>query len=702
MNNIRNIRNYREILIDSHIADWNKVFQSKFSPKNYVDMLSLANVSSAMIYVTCHNGICYYPTKIGHQHNNIRGKDIVGEIIDFCNKKNIIVVLYYSLIYNKWVYDNYPDWRIINAGGIPTGEKMRYGVVCPNSGYRDFAVRQINEICSRYEFSRIFFDMTFWPDVCYCRYCEERFKKETGWSLPRVINWENEKWVTFQRKREEWMKDFAAYCTSEVRKVKPGAGVTHQFSTSLWDWKLGVPFDIVDECDYTSGDFYGDSTRHSLACKVFMDMTKTKPFEFFVSRCINLYDHTTLKSGELMEAQALQVIGHSGRIIFIDAINPDGTLEKGVFKKIGKIYREVKKYEAELGGELMQDVGIYFSHESKISLEDNGKDVAKTGASFSSTDIPHFNAIVNTCKTLMGNHVPFGIVSKKDLRNLSKYRLIILPNVMMMDEDEVNAFKDYVRNGGSIYASKFTSLFDKYKGKKDNFMLSELLGVSYDGITDENVTYISTKGGALKHVTDLTIFREQVKVKLIKGKVLATLTLPYTNPKDLKKFASIHSNPPGIRTAYPAVVLNEYGAGKVCYVSGELELSETDIHREVFMNILTILTGNKFFFEVEAPKSVEILVFKHPEKYIINLVNFQNEMPNIPVRDIKVKIRIPSEEKPVKLVLVPENKSCICDTFGRRSCKGKFKLNKNILEFIVPELRTFKMYKIIVKRRSGK
>jgi|GEM_PF-2570498 len=30
---------YCEILIDSHIADWNKVFLSRYSPKNYVDIL---------------------------------------------------------------------------------------------------------------------------------------------------------------------------------------------------------------------------------------------------------------------------------------------------------------------------------------------------------------------------------------------------------------------------------------------------------------------------------------------------------------------------------------------------------------------------------------------------------------------------------------------------------------------------------------
>ena len=58
---------YCEVLIDSHIADWGRVFLSKFRSKNYVDTISLANVDSTMIYASSHVGNCYYPTRIGHQ-----------------------------------------------------------------------------------------------------------------------------------------------------------------------------------------------------------------------------------------------------------------------------------------------------------------------------------------------------------------------------------------------------------------------------------------------------------------------------------------------------------------------------------------------------------------------------------------------------------------------------------------------------------
>jgi len=255
---------------------------------------------------------------------------------------------------------------------------------------------------------------------------------------------------------------------------------------------------------------------------------------------------------------------------------------------------------------------------------------------------------------------------------------------MMMDAEEVKALKDYVRNGGAIYASRYTSLFDKYKGRKNDFMLSEVFGVSFEGITDENVTYITPEQNNLQ-TKHLVLFERQIKVKPAGGKVLAHLTLPYTNPSDPSLFASIHSNPPGILTDYLAIVINRYGRGKACYVSGAIEKQDLEIHRKVFLGLLKMLTGGKYFFESDAPKPVEILVFKQREhkRYIINLVNFQQEMPNIPVRNFRVRLRLP--EKPAGLFLLPSKNSV------------RFIFSKGTLEFSVPELKTFLMYELEYK-----
>lgn len=56
-------RDYRRNLVDMHIEDWDEKFLSQFDPKKYVELLKVANVTTAMIYANSHVGYCYWPTK---------------------------------------------------------------------------------------------------------------------------------------------------------------------------------------------------------------------------------------------------------------------------------------------------------------------------------------------------------------------------------------------------------------------------------------------------------------------------------------------------------------------------------------------------------------------------------------------------------------------------------------------------------------
>lgn len=68
----------------------------------------------------------------------------------------------------------------------------RYGIVCPNNPeYREYVKACLTEMNTMYDFEGMFLDMTFFPEVCYCASCRERYKKETGKELPRKIDWKD-------------------------------------------------------------------------------------------------------------------------------------------------------------------------------------------------------------------------------------------------------------------------------------------------------------------------------------------------------------------------------------------------------------------------------------------------------------------------------------------------------------------------------
>lgn len=680
---------YRRNVIDMHITDLDERFLSKFDSKKYVEMLVLSQVKSAVVYAHSHIGNCYYPTKVGHMHKGLKGRNILAEVIDLCHKNNIYVVVYFSLIYDCFAYNNHSDWRIIRADGKELGEGKRYGVCCPNSPYRNYTKEHVEEICKNFDFEGIRFDMTFWPDPCYCRHCQKRFSKEIGAELPKIINWEDSHWVSFQRKREEWLVDFAKLMTTTVKKIKPNVSVEHQSSTYTAFWQQGVTIKLAKENDFLQGDFYGDALQGSFVRKLLYNLSENLPYGFETSICVSLGNHTGIKSKELLKAKRCACLADAGAFVFIDAIDPVGTLNRNAYERIGEIFKETKIYEKYLGGELFQDVAVYLSTESKFNFADNGKKVDSPNLS---PNCPHIDGCVNVCKSLIENHIPFGVITEKNIKNLSKHKILILPNVLMMDDDEVNAIKNYVYEGGNLYASKYTSLITKDGVRKKDFLLADIFGVLYIGKTKENVTYIAPveekakifSGYSQKYPLYIQGTQLIVKAKNSTG-IFGTIVLPYTDPADSSKFVSIHSNPPGINTDHPAVVFNNFGKGKVIYVTGDLENS--DINRDTFINLLKLLSSS-FTFESDAPKSVEITMFHQEEKnrYIINLINFQRELPNIPVYNIKIRVKL--DGKTVKqLIALPEEK--------------EIQYSKNgYVEFTVAKLETFLMFALVYKNKN--
>ena len=258
---------YRRAVIDMHIPDWDDAFLSQFDPDQYVAMLVKARAQSIVCYGQSHAGLFNYPTKVGQQHRGLKGRNILAELIERCHAHDIAVVIYTSLIFDRWAADQHPEWRMVTHAGKPQGEGGRHGVLCPNSPYREYVRAFVTEICETFDFEGIRFDMTFWPSLCFCQHCQKRFADEVGGELPRTINWLDPRWVAFQRRREAWLAEFAAIPTGTVRKLKPTASVEHQSSTYPLNWQFGVTELLVPNNDFLQGDFYGNSLQGSFVAQ---------------------------------------------------------------------------------------------------------------------------------------------------------------------------------------------------------------------------------------------------------------------------------------------------------------------------------------------------------------------------------------------------------------------------------------------------
>jgi hypothetical protein len=265
----------------------------------------------------------------------------------------------------------------------------------------------------------------------------------------------------------------------------------------------------------------------------------------------------------------------------------------------------------------------------------------------------------------------------------------VLPNAACLGADEVEALRAYVANGGSLLASKHTSLITRDGERLEDFALADVFGVSYAGETSESVTYVAPTGRGERHfpgfspTVPVTLFDSQLRVTAHPGaEVLATVTLPYTDPAEAR-YASILTDPPGIATSCPSVVSHRYGLGSATYCAGVIESWQHDTQQAVLVRLVRSLTARPLWVEMDAPKSVEATLFlqEDRDRFVLQVINYQQELPNIPIHDMTIRVRMDSRT-PKAVSLLPDRTAL------------PFRTTDDAVELELPLLKDFAMIEI--------
>lgn len=669
---------YRRHLLDMHIDDRNDEFLSEFSPEEYFENLKKAKIQNAMLYFQSHVGLCYYPTKSGKMHNAFRGReDMMKRLAAMCRKNGISVTGYYSFIFNNWAAHTHPEWKIVPKGALcnknnqenfSSAGLIRYGVCCPNNReYRNFVSEQIKEICEYFEFDGMFFDMLYWPELCYCPSCKERFRKETGFELPEKEDWNDRLWLLHISKRREWMGLAAQSLTDEVKNYLPNVSVEHNVAfAALPNGKNALAEGVLNASDYAGGDLYGNTLyTQSFTCKFYKNATKNQPFEYMISRCEpNLSKHTVTKSDDTLLSQIFLTYAHHGASLIIDAVDPIGTTDSRVFEKIGGIFGKTLAYEKYFSGNMAEDVGIYYTHRSKFNAY---------GESYS-----NHTGCVNSVKLMIEKNICCGVTG--GYHDISNYKLLIAPLLTEEDSYDYQRITEYVRNGGFLYIS----------GGDCCGLLKEFFNTEITGRTHESIVYIAPDESKSTSEAFGWFNRKYplhfdgtapIADSIDENNVIAHITLPYTTQNNAA-FASIHSDPPGIQTKNPAIAITEYGKGKVMWSALPFECIESPYQcGEVFINLIDKEFPFEKTFVSDAPQDVEITVFKDKNSVTVSSVLMCTSSKARHTETFTVAVK--SENKPYKLINLPDESDC------------DFEYKNGYVKYTVDNLKIFDMKKII-------
>ncbi len=669
----------RHILLDMHTPDWDPKFLSKYDPRKFVELCADAGADAVMIYTNSSAGECFWPTKSGRVHQNLADRDIVKESIEELHTRGIAACALYSAIWNNWTYREFPEWQIVPSGpGGVYGPGSRMGVCCPNHpDYMDFMLQQTEELTD-YEWDAFFFDMVLWPDVCVCDSCRARYRREDGAELPTHVDWCAPEWCQFQAARERWMLDCARQLHDRVKRSL-AIPVFHNSAGIGYGWFSGFSPEMLLVSDVIGGDtadywdrsavpLFIQSTRHA--------MQLMKPISGLGGGV------SQLRPLEEQKIHALMATTFGGQFMAIDAVEPDGSVNSGAYQQLSEVFAEIEPYQAYMGQKPMADVAVYWSFQANVSFGDNGKKLDEIHLVHGRQSA--VGSAVHGVVTSLGEvHITATVITRADLDRLSEFKVLILPNVVRMDMEEIDAIRAYVDQGGRLYASGYTSVVTVDGTRHGDFLLGDVFGCSLVGEEDAAITFLRPATGEaagwidpiqyVPHGEPYARYSQPVTTLRVAAsddaEILATATLPYAGGRGTRDdfdWANLLASPPWEDTDSPALVRHQYGNGEAVYSTGDIENtwhssatgavgSSHGAARSLFAGIVRSLLRGEETFEATTHPDVIATVFHDTDRrqFRVCFLNRQPRFPTLPIPTTTFRLAAPTDATFSKLVRLP-------------------------------------------------
>jgi hypothetical protein len=275
-------------------------------------------------------------------------------------------------------------------------------------------------------------------------------------------------------------------------------------------------------------------------------------------------------------------------------------------------------------------------------------------------------------QALIGARIPFEMVHDRllDAEHTARYKLLLLPNIAALSEQQCGQLRDYVRRGGSLLATYETSLYDEWGNRRSDFGLADMFGVSFQARPDGPIenSYLRVEKGPgdyhpiLKGLEDAQVLIDgtwQLNVKPRERFEHPPLTrLPRYPSLPMEKNIW-----PIERTEIPGVYLRQMGASRIVYFPWDIDRLYWEVmsedHGRMLRNAIEWATNEAPPVTVTGQGILDVTLWRQKSSMTVHLVNLTNPMamrPNfhelIPSPPQAVRVRLPEGMKASRVQLL--------------------------------------------------
>lgn len=542
----------------------------------YVQSMVDAHVNIVLINV---GGIvANYPTRLPYQFRNpfMKG-DLVGDLIKGLHSKGIKVIgrFDFSKI-NETLAARKPEWLYVSTDGKNVNYNGQVHT-CPNGGYQqEYGKEILKEAIARYPLDGIFFNMIGYTTtdysgnyygICQCENCKKKFHDSTGHNLPVKADMNDPVFRQYNAFKKTTADKLFKEIGDKIKSLNPGLMI----------------------------NTYADAGVDMIASESGSELTPEYEWNYSatdnVKRVLGSYKDRS--PGNLLiyfQAIGYRHVGTSPNIAKLWLLQNMLNAAPLGFVVVGTLVN----YEDRIFIPTLNR--LYGFHQKNEKLFTNMQSVNKIALVRGSRD--EYEGII---KMLSEEHIMYDIIEPSALgtdrtpRKLHEYEALILGNVNSMDDRLISVIDDYVKNGGKLLATGFTSTNDAM-GKNLNSIRLQSLGVetSFETFQKAKSTYlkISESDKAIlgqKEFRDFDIM--MLYSDFLKCKPGAQATgymkfLPATRFGPPEKAYFTQENV----TDFPGLIRNQFGKGHAVFVPWELGaqylLKGHYMHRTLFVSTL--------------------------------------------------------------------------------------------------------------------
>ncbi|MEM9629786.1 MAG: alpha-amylase family protein [Pseudomonadota bacterium] len=430
---------FRQVHLDFHTSEHIEGVGADFDPEQFVQVLKDGAVSSVTLFGRCHHGWAYYPTEVGKPHPHLSRPDLLGEMVRACREAGIETPIYMTVQWDELSAREHPEWRVMQAenraANYPGTEASAMNQLTPtwhtlclnHCEYVDHLIGMTREVCEAYAPPALFMDILGSYD-CVCNSCLQSMSKKGLDPLVAADRKANDKAVLMA-----FFERFTREINGEFPDVRIFYNSGHIFKGQKERYQYYGQLEL--ESLPTGGwgyDHFPASARYADGLGLPM-LGMTGRFH------THWGEFGGFKRSEALIFECCQMIAMGAHCSIGDQLHPRGAMDPATYELIRPAYERVRQLEPyAVGAEYLADVAL-------LSLESQeGGLAAHLGHRTSESDTA-------AARTMLEMQIPFDVIEGD--ADLSKYRLVVLPDDIRLDNDLAVRIEEYLAAGGAVLAT---------------------------------------------------------------------------------------------------------------------------------------------------------------------------------------------------------------------------------------------------------